>query len=135
MEEWIADQLDSRNSPAKLCMLAMDKEKVAGFNLIALGEVSIPLIDRVRKLRPDAAWSEQISAHRDYRKRGLGSSLRYHVFDELKQRGFKKLYGGALVNNIASLKLAGKTGFTVLADVHYRKLFNSRKWTWKRIRQ
>jgi GNAT superfamily N-acetyltransferase len=134
MEEWLDGRIGEKISTNSWCMVAMDNEKVAGFNLITVKEIYIPLINKKRLLRPGIAWSEQITVQSDYRNRGLGTNLRQHVIAELKKRGINKLYGGTLKCNIASLKLAKKSGFTYLVDVHYSKLLNTEIWKYRRIR-
>ena len=54
-----------------LCVVALDGEKVAGFNLVSFNEVYIPLLELKKKFRKDQAWSEQITVSKDYRKQGL----------------------------------------------------------------
>ena len=129
MEEWLEDQITPNLAAGNtLCVAALHGKIVVGFNLLAFEKVYVPLINRTITLRNGTAWSEQITILRAYRKQGLGTALRHHVFEELKKRGIKKLYGATLVHNKASLKLASKTGFKFLADIHYIKLFGAKKW-------
>lgn len=133
MEEWLEDGLKEKISKG-LCVAALDGPRVAGFNLVAFKEVSIPLLGLKKRLRPHQAWSEQISVDKEFRKKGVATALRYHVFTELLNRGISRFYGGALLTNIASLKSAQKAGFLQIADVHYRKILNRPGRAWKRIR-
>ena len=132
MEEWLQGAVKERLLRG-LCVAAFDGERVVGFNLIAFDEVYIPLLNMTRRLRPGQAWSEQITVAKDHRKSGLATALRYRVFSELKQRGFRFLYGGTLLTNIASLKSATKVGFRFLADVRYRKVLTRDYRTYRRI--
>lgn len=130
-EEWLQDILTPKLTAGNaLCLTVMDGKTVAGFNLVAFEKIHLPLINKTITLRKGSAWSEQITILRPYRKQGLGSLLRRHVFEELKKRGIKKLYGATLVHNTVTLKLAEKTGFKFLADIHYTKLFGVKKWIW-----
>ncbi len=131
MEEWLSGKLVSKLKDKSLCMAALDKEKVAAFNLIDFGEIYIPLIKQKKILEKEEAWSEQITVHRKYRKMGLATELRYRVMAELKERGIIRLYGGTLKHNQAMLKLSRKLGFREIVDIHYRKLFFIKKWDYR----
>lgn len=133
MEEWLHGMLSEILSHG-LCVAAYDGSRVVGFNLIGFNSVFISLLNMKRRLKRHQAWSEQITVHKAYRKHGLASALRYRIFDELKQRGIRTLYGGALVSNIASLRSAEKVGFRFIADVRYRKLLNREQRTWRIIK-
>jgi L-amino acid N-acyltransferase YncA len=86
-----------------------------------------------KELAPDEAWSEQITVSRDYRKNDLGSELRYRLFNELKRRGFRRICGGTLSNNVPNLALSRRVGFRGLVDVHYTKVFRDKKWDYKEL--
>ena len=131
--EWFRGEIQSRIKAGDFCVVALDGEQVAGFNLIAFGTVFIPLLRTERTFRRGTAWSEHINVHKDYRKRGLGSELRQRVLDELEKRRVKRLYGGTLSSNIGSLKLARRVGFQELADIEYTKIVTSKRWKVKRL--
>lgn len=128
MEEWLSGQIASKLSHNSICIVALDGRNVAGFNLVCFREVYLPLLSTMRVLEPGEAWSEQISVHKDYRRMGLASQLRYHMFQALAERGIKHFYGGTLRTNIPSLKLARKVGFTELEDIRYVKLLFVKRW-------
>lgn len=134
MEEWLRGKLEFKLKKGALCLVALQKEKVAAFNLISFSEVLIPLIRLKKSFAEDEAWSEQITVHKDYRQKGLGTELRYRVFSELKTRGIKRLYGGSLKNNQANLKLTRKVGFQELVDINYKreKISFIRTLKWKK---
>jgi ribosomal protein S18 acetylase RimI-like enzyme len=134
MEEWLEGKVREMLRDGSLCVLLLDGEKVAGFNLFSVGEVYMPLVNVTRTFRSHEAWSEQITVHRDYRGMGLATILRLQAFAELGGRGIRKFYGGTLPSNIANRKLSKKVGFQEIADIHYRKFLNSRKWIVKRVR-
>jgi len=133
MEEWLQGAVKGRLSRG-LCVAAFDGERVVGFNLVAFHEIYIPLLNMTRRLRSKQAWSEQITVAKDHRKSGLASALRHRVFSELQQRGFRFLYGGTLLTNIASLKSASKLGFRSLADVRYQRVLTREYRTYRRIK-
>lgn len=133
MEEWLQGKLDGIMSHG-FCVAAFDGHRVVGFNLVALQEVYVSLLNMNKRLLPHQAWSEQITVLKEYRKQGLASALRYRVFDELQKRGIRTFYGGALVSNIPSLKTAEKVGFRFIADVQYLKVLNRERRIWRRIK-
>jgi GNAT superfamily N-acetyltransferase len=132
--EWMRGRLKNTIAAGQPCLAAMDGERVAGFNLIRTDRATLVLVNLTRRLRPNCAWSEHIAVKREYRQSGLGAQLRLRVFQELKRRGVRRLYGGTLVTNTASLKLARSVGFQEIADVHYRKFLSLEKWRYKRVR-
>jgi len=127
MEEWLHGKLEAKLAKNGLCLVALDEDRVVAFNLIAFGEVYVPLIKLKKVLNDDEAWSEQITVHKDYRQQFLATELRYNIFHELKKRNTKKLYGTALKNNVGSLKLARKVGFREFSYLHYIKILGYKK--------
>lgn len=128
MEEWLHKILNKKIAKKCLCLSVSKKAEIIGFNLISLDEAYIPLIQQKWHLDGTEAWSDQISVKKEYRKSGIATNLRYFAFGELKRRGVKRFYGGALLGNEASLKLARKTGFKEIADIHFQKILGYKKW-------
>ncbi len=134
LSEWLHGSLASRIEKGAICLAAIENGRVSGFNLISFGDVVMPLIHLKRRFRRDEAWSEQISVSKDFRKKGLGAELRYRIFEELRKRGYRKLYGGALIDNAPSLKLARRVGFQEFVDIQYRRLLGWSTWIYKRVK-
>jgi GNAT superfamily N-acetyltransferase len=132
--EWLRGRLQGAIAAGQPCLVALDGDRVAGFNLISLDHATIPLVNLTRKLRMDCAWSEHIAVRKEYRRAGVGAQLRFRIFHELERRGVRRLYGGTLVSNAASLSLARSVGFEEIADIHYCKFFSHEKWLYKRVR-
>jgi len=132
--EWLHGQMKSRIEAGQLCLVAMDGSKVAGFNLINLQEASMVLVNRRIPLRAGSAWSEHIAVLKEYRRSGLGADLRRSVFEVLRGRGIRRLYGGTLRSNIAALKLTRAVGFKEIGDLHYKKILSFEEWRFSRIR-
>ena len=129
--EWLRGTVKHRLQSNALCIAAFEDERVAGFNLVSFGDVYMPLVKLRRRLRGDEAWSEQIAVMRDCRRKGLGTHLRLRIFRELHERGFRKFYGGALLENVPSLEFAQRVGFREFADIRYSRLmvWTRRKYT------
>ena len=134
MEEWLSGKIMPKLTQGGLCIVALDGDKVSGFNLISFGVLFIPLIKMKKFFNKNEAWSEQITVSKDYRGRGLATDLRYMVFKELKNKGIERFYGGTLIDNQANLKLTRKVGLQELVDIHYFKLFLFEKWKYQPIR-
>lgn len=134
MEEWLHGKVRKKLESGSVCLVALDGDQVAGFNLVSFGKVYMPLVKMARRFRQNEAWSEQITVGKAYRGRGLASTLRYAVFKILKTRGIKKFYGGTLPGNLPNRKLSRKVGFQEIGDIRYRRFFKKRSWTFNRIR-
>ena len=132
--EWLEGSLQQRISRGDLCLCAFDGDRLAGFNLISFGEIYMPLVHLRKEFPSDCAWSEQIAVVSDYRKGGLGGQLRYRIFQELRARGYRKLYGGALSDNVASLALARRVGFQEFVDITYTRALRAERWVYKRVK-
>jgi GNAT superfamily N-acetyltransferase len=132
--EWLRRQLQGKIAAGQLCLVALDGEHVAGFNLIDFERADLILVNLKKKLRRGFAWSEHVAVKKEFRRTGLASQLRYKIFEELKSRGIRRLYGGTLRSNIASLSLTRSVGFKEIGDIHYRKFFSFESWQCKRIR-
>jgi GNAT superfamily N-acetyltransferase len=133
--EWLRGQVKQKIAAGQLCLVALDGEKVAGFNLINLEQAFLILVDRKKKLRPGSAWSEHIAVKKEFRKSGLGAQLRYRIFEVLRSRGIRSLYGGTLRSNTASLGLTRSVGFKEICDIHYHKFLSFKIWQFKRVRK
>lgn len=132
--EWMRGKLTRQIATGQLCLVVLDGDRVAGFNLVNLSEATLPLVNLRKKLHHGFAWSEHVAVRKEYRKAGLGSQLRLRIIQELRRRGFRRLYGGTLASNVASLSLARSVGFTELADIHYHKNCGFERWRYKRVR-
>jgi hypothetical protein len=124
MEEWLKGKIRNRLKTNGICMAVIMDNKVAGFNLATLGEGIIPLLKLRVITKQDEAWSEQITIHRNHRKKGLGGELRTNFYSELTKIGIKALYGHRQVWNIASEKSAKKFTAKILVKAEYIRLFN-----------
>jgi ribosomal protein S18 acetylase RimI-like enzyme len=122
MEEWLHGRLEEILQQGGLCLVAMDGSTVAGFNLVAFDAIHIPVVHYARRLRGRQAFSIQITVHRAYRGRGLGSSLRQEILRALQEQGVRYFYGGTDIHNEANLALSRKVGLKEIADVCYRKI-------------
>jgi GNAT superfamily N-acetyltransferase len=137
MVEFLRGEVKEGIAAGDLCLVALHNGKLAGFNLITFGEVDIPLIKMKRVFRQREAWSVHIGVHKDFRKRGLGSQLRYRIFDELRRRGIKRLYGGTVPSYVANLKLSRRVGLREFVHVEYINLlgFKTRRYRRRRVRE
>jgi len=128
--EWLRGTVRDRLQSNALCIGAFENGTIAGFNLVSFGDAYMPLVRMRRRFRHGEAWSEQIAVMRDCRRKGLGTHLRLRIFRELARRGFRKLYGGALVDNVPSLEFAQRVGFREFVDIGYSRLlfWSSRKY-------
>jgi GNAT superfamily N-acetyltransferase len=131
--EWLMGSVKQRLEAGALCLAAFEGDQLAGFNLVSFGDVFMPLVHLSRHFRHDEAWSEHIATAKTFRKRGLASQLRYRIFEELRRRGIRKFYGGALRGNDPSLKLARRVGFQEFVEIQYTRLFTKRKWRYVRM--
>jgi L-amino acid N-acyltransferase YncA len=130
--EWLEGEVTDRLEEGAVCVAAVKGNQLAGFNLVVFGQVYIPLLKLTRTFRPATAWSEHIAVHPAFRGGGLGKSLRLRIFDELRFRGIRKLYGGTLRTNGPALALARSLGFRELADVTYLKALMWKTWLYRR---
>jgi GNAT superfamily N-acetyltransferase len=133
MAEWLRGRLSTAIANGQMCLVALDGDRVAGFNLINFDHATLVLVNLKKNLRTGCAWSEHIAVKKEFRKTGLGSQIRFRIFQELKKRGIRRLYGGTLQSNIASLNLARSVGFEEIADIDYRKFFFLENWRYKRV--
>ncbi len=131
--EWLRGTVKQRLLAGAVCVAAFEGEQLAGFNLVSFGEVVMPLVGLSRRFRHDEAWSEQIATVKAFRRKGLASQLRYRIFEELRRRGIRKFYGGALRDNLPSLVLARRVGFREFVEIRYTRLFTRRKWRYLRV--
>lgn len=133
MEEWLSGTLTPLLKANGICMAIVKDNRVAGFNLATLGEGFIALLKLRIKINENEAWSEQITIHKDFRRKGLANLLRSKFYEELKNRGITALYGHRQVWNISSEKSAKKYTHNVLAKAEYRKIFKFEKLKYKKF--
>jgi L-amino acid N-acyltransferase YncA len=133
MEEWLDGSLIHRMRTGSVCLVALDANRVAGFNIANFRIMSLPNVRYRRRLRSGVVFSEQITVDKAYRGRGLGSALRYELFRLMRERGKRNLYGGTDAQNKANLALCRKVGLRVLAEVRFRKLLWRETTTVRRV--
>lgn len=122
MEEWLNGSLKKKLLNGCLCMVALDGERVIGFNYVSIGQGNIPLLKLRVITGPTEAWSEQITISSDYRRQGLASALRNHFYRELRAKGITTLYGHRQDFNIASKQSARKYTLNVMVRAEYKRI-------------
>jgi GNAT superfamily N-acetyltransferase len=132
--EWLRGELSERISAGELCLVALSGEEVVGVNLVNFSQMLMPLVMLEKGLRRGTAWSEHIAVRKEFRRMGLACRLRYRLFDELKRRGIRKLYGGRLLSNLAAAKLEKSVGFKAIVDIDYRRILRLQIRQYKRVR-
>lgn len=110
------------------CIVAIDKGKIAGFNLVSIGRIHVRYVDGYLNLSASEAWSEQITVAPEYRQSGLATDLRNMMFDRLAKRGYTSLFGGYVPFNVKSGNLAKKLGFIEREKVTLLKIL-----AWKKL--
>ncbi len=133
MEEWLACRIESVLQGGGICIVALDGDTVAGFNLISFQEICLPVVCFSRSLRPGKAFSIQITVANRYRRRGLGIALRLEAFKTLRAKGMRYLYGGTDIHNRANLALCRKLGLQGIAEVRLLKIFWRKKTFLRRV--
>ena len=121
MEEWLGGRLGAILLRGGKCLVARDRDIIAGFNLASFQEINIAPVRYRHPLRTGQAYSEQITVSRPYRGIGLGSSLRYELFRALLDCGIRKIYGATDAGNKSNLALSRKVGLKDIADIRYRR--------------
>jgi len=127
MEEWLTGTLEASLGNKKLCIAAIENEKVKGFCLISLGEIYLPLLYLKVLLKNDQAFSEQLTVHKQYRRKGIGTEIRSMAYMELKKRGMNTIYSSTTIDKIASIKSIEKVGGKRIGQLIYKKIFQSKK--------
>ena len=95
---WSKKQLsESVSNPNNLCYLLLVKSKIIGF-IIAMPSV-------------DTADILNIAVHKDFKRKGYGSSLINHLLSELKKRQIKNLFLEVRMGNFAAISLYLSLGF------------------------
>ena len=86
--EWLRGRLTEAVAAGQVCLVALDGDEAAGFNLINFDDATLILVNLKKKLRNGIAWSEHIAVKKGFRKTGLGSQLRFRIFQELRDEVF-----------------------------------------------
>jgi hypothetical protein len=131
--EWLKGTIHARIEGGACCIAAFKGRQLAAFNLVSFGRVYIPLVDVTRTFGLDEAWSEQISTVHRFHRKGLASQLRFRMFETLRARGIRMFYGGAPIDNLASLALARRVGFQEFAEIRFTRIIRVRRWRCVRI--
>jgi hypothetical protein len=78
-------------------------------------------------LENDEAFSEQITVHKKYRRKGVGTQIRFMAYMELKKKGINKIYSSASINKIASIRSIEKVGGKKIGRFFYQNVFQSKQ--------
>jgi ribosomal protein S18 acetylase RimI-like enzyme len=127
MEEWLKGTFKKKLQDNCLCMVVLDGDKVIGFNYVAIGQATIPLLKLRIITGPKEAWSEQITVSSDYRRQGIGGQLRSHFYRELRSRDITALYGHRQEFNTASRESAKKFTAGVMVLAEYRNILGMQR--------
>ncbi len=133
MEEWLEGVVTPKLRAGDLCVVALDGDTVVGLNLVTFGRY-IGIIDWTHAARPNLAWVYFIGVRHDFRGRGVALELRDRIVAELRRRGIRRLYSGALTFNVASLRNQRKSGFREIVDVRFRRFLWFGRRRYVRIR-
>ncbi len=120
MEEWLKGELKTKLESNGICMVVLDDNKLAGFNLATTGAGYITLLKLKIATDPVEAWSEHIAIHKNYRGRKLANDLRNSFYSELQKTGIKALYGHRQEFNVASRGSAKKYTAQEIGKATYR---------------
>ena len=126
---WPQDLVATRLADSGECLVAVDNNGLAGFNLVGYGNIYIHYLDRHLTLSDSEAWSYQIFVSPPYRRSGVATDLRHIMFRHLASKGYTKLLGGYLSSNVKAGMLAESLGFVEREKVTLVKMLN-----WKRYR-
>jgi len=127
MEEWLTGKLESSVGNKKLCIAAIENEKLIGFCLISLGEIYLPLLYLKVLFKNDEAFSEQLTVHEKYRRKGLATEMRFVAYMELKKRGMNTVYSSTTIDKIASIKSIEKVGGKRIGQLICQNVFHSKQ--------
>ena len=95
---WTKQQLsESISNPNNLSQILIVKSKIVGY-IIAMPSV-------------DSADILNLSVHKDFKRKGYGSSLINHLLSELKKRQIKNLFLEVRMGNFAAISLYLSLGF------------------------
>lgn len=124
MDEWLHGVLEGKLLSGGICMVIIDNDKVVGHYLAAANDVILPILKLKVILGSNEVWGEQITIHKDYRRKNLATELKNQIYIELKARGMKSIYGHVAEYNKASLKSLKKFSPKQLVKVQHTKFFN-----------
>lgn len=122
MEEWLHGKLAAKLQRGQKCLAALQGETVAGFNLVGFATFELPVIRLSKTMRPHECFSEQVSVHPCFRKKGLGTDLRHEIFAAMKNAGYHRMYGGTQVFNTANKALSKKVGLKEFAVARFTNI-------------
>jgi ribosomal protein S18 acetylase RimI-like enzyme len=111
-----------------LCLVALDRETLAGFILIDFAIAEMPIVNHTEVLQANQAYLEHVSVSRQYRQSGLGRRLIQAALNELDKMEARELICGILPSNTKSIRMIESAGFKLVTDIKYRKLFLTESW-------
>ena len=127
MEEWLTGRVESLLKTGALCAIAMKGERVAAFYLASLEKGVIGKLHMVLSLGAAEAFGEQITVHKDHRRRGLATRLRCFSYHHLREKGVTSLYGHRAMDNLASEKSAKKYDLQDIAVFQYVRFLSHQR--------
>lgn len=110
------------------CLVAMEGDKVVGFNMVSFGNIYIHYLEQYMNLLESETWNEQISISNQYRYKGVASDLRDVMFEHLKEKGYTRCIGGTLKINVKARMLARRTGFIEREKVTFIRVLKRKKY-------
>ncbi len=111
-DDYVPESFDSWiNDPLWIPLGIFEDSKLLGF--IAL------------QLIPDTehAWVKGLRIHADHHGEGLGTRLTNYLIERIPDHGIKRLWYATSSRNIGSIRIAEKTGFNLVNEVGYFRLY------------
>lgn len=135
MEEWLHGEVAGKLRRGQKCLVALQGDRVAGFNLISFDFLNVPAVKLHKPLRGPECASEQITVHPEFRGQGLGADLRNAFFLAMKEAGYRRIYGGTDVTNVANRTLTNKVGFKIFAKARYMNVMGRKTLQISRLKR
>jgi GNAT superfamily N-acetyltransferase len=113
---------EERFAGARRCFAAWDGEHIAAYGWASQGCESVGELERTFRLQPDESYIWDCVTLPDYRGRRLYSALLSYMLAELRRGGIGRVWIGASMANIPSIKGIQNAGFHQVISLVYVRL-------------
>lgn len=122
-------QAQQRFAAGSRCFVARIEDAIAAYGWVSRGVEEIGELECSLRMRPDEAYIWDCATLAPFRRRGLYSALLAFTAQCLREDGVRRIWIGASVRNLPSLRGFAAAGFQPVANVfHVRLLTVSRTW-------
>jgi L-amino acid N-acyltransferase YncA len=111
------DEVNHRLETGHMLFIAKKNNKIIGFFWVATNYIEVPYFHASMHLNKEEAVDYNSYMVEEYRGKRINSALKAYAFENLKQKGYKRVFGYIKTTNKSSLRANELVGFRTIGRI------------------